>query len=375
MAFDAVKLQGLLTESSLASPSNSVDERSYPLDGDVGAERCARNESKQFATGELTAAEISGTHHPTILPSPSAAAARPSQRASPKPARGRLPAPTLCENGEHVGALSNPNGDRFREASPCDCRARPMTLTLGLLVVLVTTVGAVAQRMAGLGFALLVSPIMTLLLGGHAGVLLVNILGVISSVLILPRVWRRIDWSMFRWLAAFAIIGAGLGAVLAGELSPDVMGVAVGAIVLLALVLSMLLTSERFSTEPRSPRAVAGFISGLTNALAGVGGPAVSAYAVLTRWPQTSFAATLQPYFAVTGLASAFAKLALDPSGFPETMWWFWLIVLAAIIIGIFIGERLLRLVTPNQVRRVVIALACAGAIATLVRGLVGLLT
>lgn len=250
-----------------------------------------------------------------------------------------------------------------------------MTLTLGLLVVLVTIVGSAAQRMAGLGFALLVSPIMTLLLGGHAGVLLVNILGVVSSALILPRVWRKVDWSMFRWLATFAIIGASLGAVLAGRLSPDVMGVAVGAIVLLALTLSMLFTSERFSTEPRSPRAVAGFLSGLTNALAGVGGPAVSAYAVLTRWPQASFAATLQPYFVVTGLASAGAKLALDPTGLPATEWWFWLIVLGAILSGIGAGERLLRLVTPAQVRRVVIVLACAGAAATLVRGLVGLLS
>lgn len=250
-----------------------------------------------------------------------------------------------------------------------------MTLTLGALIVLVTVVGAAAQRMAGLGFALLVSPLMTLLLGGHAGVLLVNLLGVVSSVLILPRVWRAVDWSMFRWLTPFAVGGAVLGAWLAGLLSPDVMAVSVGAIVLLALSLSMIFTSERFSTEPRAPRAIAGLLSGLTNALAGVGGPAVSAYAVLTRWPQASFAATLQPYFVVTGIAAAGAKLILDPGGLPDTDWWFWLIVLGAILVGIAAGERLLRLVTATQVRRVVIVLACAGAAASFVRGLVGLLS
>ncbi|GAA1320171.1 sulfite exporter TauE/SafE family protein [Leucobacter albus] len=249
-----------------------------------------------------------------------------------------------------------------------------MTLTVGVLIVLVTVVGAAAQRMAGLGFALLVSPLMTLLLGGHSGVLLVNILGIVSSVLILPRVWRSIDWSMFRWLASFSVVGAALGAWLAQLLEADVMSVAVGAIVLLALGLSAVFTSERITTEPKTPRAIAGLTSGLTNALAGVGGPAVSAYAVLTRWPQVSFAATLQPYFVVTGFASAGAKLALNPTGLPDTAWWYWLIMLAAILLGIAGGEKLLRFVTPTQVRRFVIVLACAGAAATLITGLVGLL-
>ncbi|KAM9862555.1 sulfite exporter TauE/SafE family protein [Leucobacter sp. BZR 635] len=250
-----------------------------------------------------------------------------------------------------------------------------MTLGLALLIVGVTVVGAAAQRMAGLGFALLVSPLMTLMLGGHTGVLLVNILGVVSSLLILPRVWRSIDWSMFRWLASFAVLGAVGGAWLAGQFSPDLMGVAVGATVLVALGLSVVFTSERFSTEPRAPRAVAGLLSGLTNALAGVGGPAVSAYAVLTRWPQVSFAATLQPYFVVTGVAAAAAKLALDPTGFPEAAWWFWIAILAAILVGIALGERLLRLVSATQVRRFVVLMACAGAAATLIRGLIGLLS
>ncbi|KIP53526.1 sulfite exporter TauE/SafE family protein [Leucobacter komagatae] len=249
-----------------------------------------------------------------------------------------------------------------------------MTLTLGLLVVLVTVVGAAAQRMAGLGFALLVSPIMVLLLGGHSGVLLVNILGVVSSLLILPRVWRAVDWAMFRWLSAFAIVGSVVGAWLAQRLSADIMAVSVGTIVLLALSLSVIFTSERFTTEAKAPRAAAGLLSGLTNALAGVGGPAVSAYAVLTRWPQASFAATLQPYFVVTGAATIGAKLILDPAGLPAADWWFWAMLLGAIVGGIALGERLMRFVTTTAVRRFVIIMACAGAAATLARGLIGLL-
>nr|WP_237467263.1 sulfite exporter TauE/SafE family protein [Leucobacter chromiireducens] len=241
-------------------------------------------------------------------------------------------------------------------------------MIIGLVVV-----GSAAQRMAGLGFALLVAPFMTLLLGAHSGVLLVNVLGVISSVLILPRVWRSVDWSMFRWLGAFAVVGAVLGSWLALQFSPAVMAVAVGVIVIVALGASLVLSGNRFATDLRSPRAAAGFLSGLTNSLAGVGGPAVSAYAVLTRWNQTAFAATLQPYFILTGGVSVVTKLLLDPVALPRMEWWFWVLVFVSVIGGIVLGERLLRVVTPAQVRRFVILLAFAGATASLIRGIVDL--
>ena len=249
-----------------------------------------------------------------------------------------------------------------------------MTITTGVLILGLILIGAAAQRMAGLGFALLVAPFMTLVLGAHSGVMLVNVLGVISSALILPRVWRSIDWAMFRWLGAFAVMGALLGSWVAQLFSPAVMAVAVGVIVIVALGASLTLSGNKFSTELRWPRAGAGFLSGLTNSLAGVGGPAVSAYAVLTRWPQTAFAATLQPYFILTGGTSAISKLVLDPGGLPPTEWWFWVVVLLAVLGGIAAGERLLKLVTPSQVRRFVIILAFAGATASFVRGLIDLL-
>lgn len=249
-----------------------------------------------------------------------------------------------------------------------------MSLAAGILILGLIVLGATAQRMAGLGFALLVSPLMTLVMGAHAGVLLVNICGVITSLIILPRVWRQVDWSMFRWLAGFAVFGAALGGWLSALGSPELMAVVVGAVVIVALTSSLLLSGARLDRSRRLPRGVAGFVSGLTNALAGVGGPPISAYAVLTRWPLPSLAATLQPYFAVLGTASAGAKLALDPGQLPPVPAWAWLLVAGGILLGVFAGERLLRVVSARLVWRLVIGLAFAGAAASLIRGLVGLL-
>lgn len=245
-----------------------------------------------------------------------------------------------------------------------------MSLATGALILGLILLGSVAQRVAGLGFAMLVSPFMALVIGAHSGVVLVNVLSILSSGLILPRVWRSIDWSMFRWLGAFAVVGSLAGAWVAQLFSPAVMAVTVGGIVIVGLGGSLAVRGDRFSTEQRGPRAVAGLLSGLTNSLAGVGGPAVSAYAVLTRWPQTTFAATLQPYFLMIGVTSAAMKLVLDPGSLPATGWWFWGLVVVVLLAGIALGERLLRVVTAGQVRRLVIVLAFVGAAASLSQGL-----
>ena len=241
-------------------------------------------------------------------------------------------------------------------------------------VLTLVVVGAAAQRTAGLGFALLVSPLMTLVIGGHEGVLLVNFLGFASSSLILSRVWRDIDWSILRWLAAFSVIGAAFGAWLSLQFSADVMAIAVGAVVLVALGSSVAVRGNRITTEARAPRAIGGLLSGATSALAGVGGPAVSAYAVLTKWPQTSFVATLQPYFMLSSAASITSKLVLDPSGLPRLDGWMWPLILVAMVAGIGAGELLLKRVTASQVRRFVVVIAFAGALASLVRGIVGVI-
>ncbi|MEB4615734.1 sulfite exporter TauE/SafE family protein [Leucobacter sp. M11] len=249
-----------------------------------------------------------------------------------------------------------------------------MTLATALLILALIVIGASAQRVAGLGFALLVAPFMTLVLGAHSGVVIVNLCGVISSLLILPRVWRLIDWSQFRWLGASAVLGSVLGSWIAVGASPAVLSVSVGAIVILALASSLLLSGRAFSRERLAPRVVTGVTAGLTNSLAGVGGPPVSAYALLTNWSPAAFAATLQPFFVLIGSMSAGTKLLMDPSVMPAVPAWAWLAVVAAILVGIAIGERLLKLVTPAQVRTVVIVIAFAGALATLIRGLVELL-
>lgn len=249
-----------------------------------------------------------------------------------------------------------------------------MTIALFILVLGLILVGAIAQRIAGLGFALLVSPFLVLILGPHEGVLLINICGVVSSTLIVPRVWKDIDWSMFRWLALPAFIGTVSGSFAAVNLPSAPLAVTVGAVVLVALTASLAMQRTSVVVKGNRAKAIAGVSAGLTNAMAGVGGPAVSAYALLSRWPQRPFAATLQPFFASTGAAAVLVKLLIDPGQVPPLATWMWVVIPITIVLGILAGEQLSRYIHDQHARFAVIVIAFLGAATAFTKGLMDLL-
>lgn len=249
-----------------------------------------------------------------------------------------------------------------------------MTIPLFILVLGLIVLGAVAQRIAGLGFALLVSPFLVLILGPHEGVLLINICGVVSSTLIVPRVWKDIDWSMFRWLTFPAVFGSVGGSIAAGALPSAPLAVTVAAVVLAGLTASLVLQRSSVVVTGNRAKAVAGLSAGLTNSMAGVGGPAVSAYALLSRWPQRPFAATLQPFFAAIGSVTVLVKLILDPGQVPPLETWMWVLIPVSIILGILTGERLARYIHDRHARFAVIVIAFLGAATALIKGLSDLL-
>lgn len=234
-------------------------------------------------------------------------------------------------------------------------------------------IGAVAQRIAGLGFALLMAPFLVILLGSHGGVLMVNVCGLISSGLIMLRVWKDIDWSMYRWLAVPAVIGSIPASVAAVYLPAAPMAVVVGGIVLVALTVSLVMQRTSVTVTGNVPKAVAGFVSGVTNAVAGVGGPSVSAYALMSRWPQRPFAATLQPFFVTIAIVTLTAKLSLDPGRMPPFSPWAWALIVVMIVGGIYAGEKLQRFIRDDQARAAVVVFAFIGAGAALIKGIVDL--
>ncbi len=240
-----------------------------------------------------------------------------------------------------------------------------MLQSIGMAAVVL--VGAGTQRVTGLGFALVASPFMVLLLGPFDGVLLINACGAVTAAIVLTQVWRDVELRKAALLLGPALPAVVLGAWVARHLPAPVLAVAVGGLVLVALL--AVVSSERARVLRGNPGAViAGVGSGFLNATVGAGGPAIAVYAVSTNWAHRRFAATAQLIFAVLSTASLAAK-----GGRPSLTAAGWIIVVSGLLVGIATGGLLAERIPAERARWAVVVLAMAGAALTVAKGLIAL--
>ena len=226
-------------------------------------------------------------------------------------------------------------------------------------------VGALAQRSTGMGFALLSAPFLVLVLGPFEGILVTNLCGALSSALNLYAQRYDVDWPRAAVLVPMGVVGVVPGAIAVTLIPEAPLMVAVSAVVITGLALTLLL---RGRTLPRSRAlgAAGGLASGFMNVTAGVGGPGVVIYARATGWPHRQFAATAQLQFLVLSIVSLIAKRSL-PTLPPMS----WAVLILALLTGTIAGSWLAPRIPPERAMQLVMVLAIAGSLLALGRGLV----
>jgi uncharacterized membrane protein YfcA len=199
-------------------------------------------------------------------------------------------------------------------------------------------VGAVTQRIAGMGFAMMVAPFVVLAFGPLQGVVLVNLCGAAVALLTMISLRHDIQWSTFGWLIGSSLIGVVAGAIVVRSLNVPVFQILVGSVLILAVVGSVLIARTSLHVDGRRWTIAAGASTGALVAAAGIGGPPMTIYAVLSRWDQRSFAATMQPYQAAVSLVAVLVSLVAAPTSWPALPGGLWLILVASIATGLVGG-------------------------------------
>jgi uncharacterized membrane protein YfcA len=248
-----------------------------------------------------------------------------------------------------------------------------MALIFSFLAVGVV-VGTIFQRVTGMGFALLMAPFFAIVFGPYEGILLMNFAGAASSLIVLFRVWRDVDWKKFATMASAALPSGFLAGLLVTRLEPVSLQIMVGVVLILGLSVSLFVTFPEAKSGGPGLAFAAGAVSGFTNAAAGTGGPPIGIYAQATGWEQKHFAATLQPTFFVMGV-SAFASKTIIAGELPALDWWLYVAVLVCIPIGLALGEKVKKRVNEDAARLIVIVLCYLGALSAIADGVVTLVS
>ncbi|BDZ43054.1 hypothetical protein GCM10025865_23530 [Paraoerskovia sediminicola] len=240
------------------------------------------------------------------------------------------------------------------------------------LLLAVVVLGAALQRVSGMGFALVVGPLLVLLVGPVDGVLLVNLCGLLFSLLMLATTRGAVDWRRLALLAPSALVGIVPGALLLAAVSAPVLEIVVGVLVMAGMS-AALLARHAPALDGRFAPVVAGAVSGAMSVTAGTSGPALAVYAVASRWDPRSFAATAQPYFVMVAAGSVTVKLLLTDARLPALGAWGYGGIAAGCVVGLFVGRALAGRLSPGRTRAVLVVVAFAGGLATAVRGVASL--
>ncbi len=236
---------------------------------------------------------------------------------------------------------------------------------LTLAVLSAVALGALAQAVGGLGFALVCGPLLVTLLGPYDGVRLAVLLSMLLNVVLLARLRHEVDRAGAVGLLVPSVLATPALARLARSLPERPAAGLAGGVVLLGTAL--LAFGVRWPAARGRVGMVAGSVlAAATNVVAGVGGPPVALWADNAGWPVATQRATLQAYFLGTNV------VAITFLGLPQVGAGVLLGCAGALLAGAVLGGPVARRTRERTARRVTLSLAAAGGASVLLAAVIG---
>jgi uncharacterized membrane protein YfcA len=235
-----------------------------------------------------------------------------------------------------------------------------MTLLLAAAAVML---GAAAQSVSGIGFALVSGPLLFTVFGAREGVRVAVVLSMLANAGVLAREHRAVMWRRVLPVLVTALAVTPVLVHLLAGAHPRLLRGAAGAVIVLG---TAVVASGRTGDTGLPGGIAAGLASATMNVLASAGGPAVAVYAAGARWDPVRTRATLQAYFLSLNVVT------LVTLGAPHWTAGRAVTLVVALLGGSAIGAVAAGRVPPTAARAVTLALAAAGGVAVVVAALAG---
>ncbi len=229
-----------------------------------------------------------------------------------------------------------------------------MTTWQTIAVLTIVFIGTFTRSAVGFGDALIAMPLLALLgVSIRTATPLIALQGFTISVSILSTAWRSADLKAAWRLVLSSLIGIPFGLLFLKN-APEATVKAVLGLVLVSFGLYNLIVPRLPTLRDDRWAFLFGWIAGVLGGAYNTNGPAVVIYSALRNWSPESFRSTLQSYFLPTAVM-VLAGHALAGL-WTATVWRLYLYALPCILLAVFLGGRLNRVLSGEQFRKAVYA-------------------
>ena len=220
---------------------------------------------------------------------------------------------------------------------------------------------------SGFGFSMVTVLSLSMVFRPVEVVPVVLLLEIGASSLLLPQVWRHVDWRALAWLGIGMAVGTPLGVAVLVNVPVRPMRAAIACVVIILVL--MLLKGFRLKKKPGIPATLAtGLASGTLNGAATIGGPPVILFFFSSQaGVDISRASIIAYFFATDILASAIcmARGLILQQTLALTA-----VLLVPLVVGIRAGNRSFLHTEPETFKKRVMVLLMVLSVVSLVRSL-----
>lgn len=208
----------------------------------------------------------------------------------------------------------------------------------GLLIAAIVLAAAFVQSLSGFGFALVVMPLLTLLLGIRTAAPLVAVTALTVYIINVARFRRAINGGEVLRLGLASALGVPMGIWIVSNADATLVKQALGVLLILFALYSL---ARPVAAWIPSSRWVypAGFLAGCLGGAYNTPGPPAIVYGTLRQWPRDEFRACLQTLFLVNGLLVVASHFVAGHLTLPVLT--YCLYTVPALALGIVLASRI----------------------------------
>ena len=238
-----------------------------------------------------------------------------------------------------------------------------------VLVAAGTLLAACVQATGGIGFALILTPLLFALLPAVGAIVVATGLGLLLNALVLFAEHRRptVEWKEVAPILIAAAPGTVVGLLVLRALPKPVLQVAVGAAV---IVFGLVVLRGRVRVPARQGwvRVPLGFTTGVLTTSTGVNGPPVALWLSSRGLRADAVRDSLGAMFLVLGVIAGLTLLPVVHEAHLGA--WTLLAAVLAVLAGHAIGSRLFARMTPGRFDALMLSITLATGVTSVVLGL-----